>query len=136
MYDKLSIMNRLREMIEEIKQLYESGGELSKSEILEKHKSAEISMDGVVCPCLDCGKETIHTDYYMLNHELWADVVPESVPMTEEARKYYPLGDGCYMCLDCLEIRLGRNLNKSDFVYLPSVSELDLAKGFKPSRKF
>jgi len=88
------------------------------------------------CPCLDCGKETIHTDYYMLKHDLWKSAVPDAVPMTAEARKNLPHSDGNFLCLDCLEKRLGRELAKQDFLSVPFVSDLDKSKGFEPSRKF
>ena len=124
-------MNKQRELIEEIREIYAGGQSLSQREILEKIKG----VDGFA-PCLDCGRETIHTDYYMLKHDLWAAVVPESVPMCAEARKDYPIGDGCFLCLDCLEIRIGRDLEKSDFISVPFTSELESARWIKPSRIF
>jgi len=74
-------------------------------------------MEKIVCPCLDCGKETIHTDYYMVKHRLWKQAVPNAVPNTEKARENLPRGDGNYLCIRCLEKRLGRKLEKRDFIW-------------------
>jgi hypothetical protein len=50
---------------------------------------------------MDCGANT-HTadEYYMVHNELWRSVVSE------------PRGN---LCVGCLEVRLGRELTRSDF---------------------
>ena len=62
------------------------------------------------CPCMDCGRETMEhgnsfDDYYIVRNDVWNSVVKE----TKRA----------FLCLDCLETRLGRKLTKADFPDLP-----------------
>lgn len=61
------------------------------------------------CPCADCGIETLVTDsddrseFYMVKNSMW------------EA-----MGAGTgYLCIDCLEGRLGRTLRAEDFSDVP-----------------
>lgn len=49
--------------------------------------------------CLDCKKNTFHDEYYMVHDELWNKHVK---------------GKGM-LCIACLESRIGRELNSSDF---------------------
>jgi hypothetical protein len=54
--------------------------------------------------CLDCGKNTFHSDdYYMLRNKLWRQIVPR------EQRHGM-------LCLSCMANRLGRPLTPSDFL--------------------
>jgi hypothetical protein len=53
--------------------------------------------------CLDCGKNTLHSDdYYMLRNKLWRQLVPR------EQRHGM-------LCLACVSRRLGRALQPEDF---------------------
>ena len=60
-------------------------------------------MDAFIC--LDCGVNTHEiNEYYMVTDELWESVVPEIYGM---------------LCIGCLERRIGRLLNSSDFIDCP-----------------
>jgi hypothetical protein len=67
--------------------------------------------------CLDCGKNTLHTDdYYMLRNKLWREIVPR------EQRHGM-------LCLSCIESRLGRPLCPGDFLKdNPNIEESDPAE--------
>jgi hypothetical protein len=55
--------------------------------------------------CLDCGVDTNALDeYYLLHDDLWEQLHPDK--------------DG-NLCIGCVEQRLGRHLNASDFTDLP-----------------
>jgi len=55
--------------------------------------------------CLDCGVNTSHTEeYYMLAGEVWKEAVPDLVGM---------------LCINCVELRLGRQLWPEDFMDIP-----------------
>ena len=55
--------------------------------------------------CADCDVDTyINQQYYVLHDELWEQVAPRVDSM---------------LCLNCVEIRLGRLLNKGDFASVP-----------------
>ena len=49
--------------------------------------------------CLDCGTDTKH-EHYFVNLVLWMNAVGSKTGM---------------LCVGCLETRIGRKLNKSDF---------------------
>jgi hypothetical protein len=59
------------------------------------------------CPCHDCGTSTLPDDgpseFYIVHHEVWAAA---------------GVGRG-YLCIGCLEERLGRRLNRDDFPDYP-----------------
>lgn len=53
-------------------------------------------------PCADCGAETIVTEFYMVTNDVWSEA------------------SGCgpapqFLCIGCLEQRLGRRLTPPDF---------------------
>jgi len=51
--------------------------------------------------CLDCGVDTGRIgEFYMLHDDVWLSVVPDSLGM---------------LCVGCIESRLGRQLQSSDF---------------------
>jgi hypothetical protein len=52
-------------------------------------------------PCADCGRDTIGVEYYIIHDHLWA------------AAGMAP--DGGFLCVGCLERRLGRPLTGADF---------------------
>jgi hypothetical protein len=54
------------------------------------------------CPCKDCGVDTRRTDFYMVHTWLWDKYVPEDAGET-------------FLCVLCLEKRIGRKLRKDDF---------------------
>jgi hypothetical protein len=59
--------------------------------------------DGFIC--LDCSRHTADIDeYYMVHNEVWYKVNPGGKGM---------------LCIECLEKRLGRELNKDDFTDAP-----------------
>jgi hypothetical protein len=58
---------------------------------------------------LDCRVDTMVTrEYYMIHDELWNSVITDRDPA---GRKY--------LCIACLEKRLGRTLRASDFQDVP-----------------
>lgn len=70
----------------------------------------------VILPCADCGMETARWEYYMLRFELWDRIVPEDIP-----------GAGItYLCVGCVELRLGRDLMAYDFLACPLNVEVAL----------
>ena len=57
------------------------------------------------CVCLDCGVNTsLNEEYYMLTKEVWKEAVPDLVGM---------------LCINCVELRLGRQLWPEDFMDSP-----------------
>ena len=55
--------------------------------------------------CLDCGVNTsLNEEYYMLMNEVWKEAVPDLVGM---------------LCINCVELRLGRQLWPEDFMDSP-----------------
>lgn len=54
--------------------------------------------------CTDCGADT-KTEYYMLEHDLWMKV--------NNGRRQG------FLCIGCVEVRLGRELNAFDFLDAP-----------------
>ena len=59
--------------------------------------------------CLDCGIDTLQiNEFYMVRSDIWHKAVPdEDYKMTK------------YLCIECLEKRLQRKLQASDFQDLP-----------------
>lgn len=72
-------------------------------------------MRGFEQPCFDCNVDTneIH-EYYMVRNEIW-----------QEAK-----GGGFqyYLCIGCLEDRLGRKLTPEDFTDVPCNREFNYSK--------
>jgi len=72
--------------------------------------------DDDLAPCHDCGTETLPVDWgyraewYMVNKEIW------------EAAG---LRSG-YLCIGCIESRIGRRLNANDFTDAP-INDLGIA---------
>lgn len=68
-------------------------------------------------PCLDCGKPTWQprgkSEWYMVHDHLWQ----QSGTPTRIGGG--PPGQGFYLCIGCLEIRLGRELFAGDFTAAP-----------------
>jgi len=64
----------------------------------------------IIMPCLDCGKETMGSDYYMVNDDLWYTYVPEQI---EENKKQKDCR-GIFLCWNCLQKRVGRMLGQYD----------------------
>jgi len=64
------------------------------------------------CPCSDCGTDTsssvpgVRTEYYMVHDEVWA------------AAGMAPRRGG-FLCIGCLEHRIGRQLHRGDFTRVP-----------------
>jgi hypothetical protein len=62
-------------------------------------------------PCADCGVDTVRRDpdYYMVHDDLWRSAWPKS-----RGARY---GRNCegFLCMRCLELRLGRRLVAADF---------------------
>src|SRR4051794_17419660 len=72
----------------------------------------------ITAPCHDCGTDTLPTDYgpraewYMVHNDIW------------DQAGMQPLGG--YLCIGCLELRIGRRLNANDFRPC-DLSDLDIA---------
>lgn len=60
-------------------------------------------------PCFDCGKPTCPDDYYMVTLFAWTQA--GMTPTTCESNEF--------LCIACLEKRLGRQLTRADFVDVP-----------------
>lgn len=54
--------------------------------------------------CLDCKTSTLQNEYYMVHDAIWLKANPDRKGM---------------LCIGCLETRLGRTLNPSDFTAAP-----------------
>ena len=74
--------------------------------------------------CADCGCETVQ-EYFMLKDDLWKEVTELPKKKTErwpykapEASKA-PTQDEIFLCIGCVEQRLGRMLNYTDFSDAP-----------------
>lgn len=75
--------------------------------------------------CIDCGTETAPNDdrrrrgartseWYMVHDSVWFSAgMPKCEPMG------YNQSAGNYLCVGCLEVRLGRQLTRSDFTGAP-----------------
>ena len=56
--------------------------------------------------CLDCGVDTfVIKEWYMIRNELWGQVITNNDPTSQR-----------FLCILCLEKRLGRKLHVSDFM--------------------
>jgi hypothetical protein len=56
--------------------------------------------------CIDCGRDTLGIDeYYMVTDSVWGDATP--------------FDEGGMLCIECLELRLGRILVQADFMDCP-----------------
>lgn len=65
-------------------------------------------------PCADCGADTID-ERYMVDHELWERFVG-----WRECGDLNVYGPGsAYLCVGCLEGRIGRRLAPDDFIGCP-----------------
>lgn len=73
-------------------------------------------MTDAEAPCFDCGAETLSdepgvpTEYYTVHDAVWAAA---------------GMGDG-YLCIGCLERRLGRTLHRADFTSAPVNDPADI----------
>lgn len=57
-----------------------------------------------IMPCHDCGIDTgAIGEYFTLQHDLWKTLMPGKLSKD-------------FLCVTCLEYRLGRKLSKQDFV--------------------
>ena len=61
----------------------------------------------VVNPCIDCGESTYH-EFFMVTEEVWA-----AAKLSEPADQYERQEQ--FLCVPCLEKRLGRELSPDDF---------------------
>ena len=73
---------------------------------------------------MDCGCETMehgndYDDWYMVSDNVWKQAVPHFEPTQE----YANLNKREFLCLDCLEKRLGRKLTKEDFLNSETTSK-------------
>lgn len=85
------------------------------------------------CPCDDCGTPTFRLDrpdeYYMVTQDVWAEagMDPDHIPDDDA----WTGPDHHYLCIGCLEARLGRQLTAEDFTSVPVNT---LAFGWKTGR--
>ena len=68
-------------------------------------------------PCLDCGEPTFRegqqSEWYMVHDRIWKESgAPTRLVMTVP-------GAGHYLCIGCLETRIGRQLTPDDFPDYP-----------------
>ena len=71
--------------------------------MIDDEFSYEEEMENFIC--LDCGVNTDEIgEYYMLTNEVWKEVVPDLTGM---------------LCINCVELRLGRQLWPEDFMDAP-----------------
>lgn len=67
--------------------------------------------------CFSCGG---FNNPYMLKNSLWKELVPEAKVMSSkwhrDASGELVREGGCFICLSCIEKRLGRGLKESDFL--------------------
>lgn len=67
--------------------------------LLEEPKSGSF-------PCFDCSVDTLALhEYYMVHAELWESVVQDD--------------EVAFLCVGCLEVRIGRRLVPTDFTEVP-----------------
>jgi hypothetical protein len=69
-------------------------------------------------PCVDCGAGTVLSkrgcnEDYMVHDEVW-----EAAGMPPSTIMAYG-GNGDFLCVGCLEVRLGRRLTPADFTKVP-----------------
>src|SRR5580765_6420547 len=68
-------------------------------------------------PCLDCGEPTCRnrrpSEWYMVHDHIWAQSGAPTRHVMDERTQ------GCYLCIGCLEARLGRQLTAADFPDYP-----------------
>ena len=105
-----------------------------------------ICVDADEMNCTDCGADTSN-EYYMVHHELWFEFGPCTMDYEQyrnlltEIEDLDPTADdfeekfnaqserfntatGGFLCIRCLETRMGRELNMFDFIDAP-VNRLD-----------
>jgi hypothetical protein len=83
------------------------------------------------CPCHDCGRDTLPTDWgsraewYMVHDHVWAAAGMDGM-------------DSGFLCIGCLEARLGRRLTPGDFIAAKlhdlSIADDDYAWSYRTPR--
>ncbi len=64
-----------------------------------------MSKDDLTAPCKDCNVDTFETnEWYMVTDEIWKKIAPEDQHKTDY-----------FLCVGCIETRLGRQLVRQDF---------------------
>src|SRR5262245_1322803 len=56
--------------------------------------------------CADCGFDTTDNEYYMVRNDVWE----QASPLNQH---------GVFLCIGCLEKRIGRTLSRRDFIECP-----------------
>ena len=68
-------------------------------------------------PCLDCGSYTwnLHgkSEWYMVHDRIWQEAGAPTRPVMDRRTP------GFYLCIGCLETRIGRHLTPADFPDYP-----------------
>ena len=62
--------------------------------------------------CADCGFDTTDLEYYMVRNDIWA----QASPLDQH---------DVFLCIGCLENRIGRTLSRRDFIDCPLNTEAD-----------
>lgn len=75
-------------------------------------------------PCHDCGQGTLFSEYYMVEDWVWEQAKPPQW-------SYHCDSPSFFLCIGCLEKRIGRQLTLADFTTAP-VNEL--TSGTKSAR--
>jgi len=60
--------------------------------------------------CADCGYDTTDNEYYMVRNDVWEQAL---------GHKYSPQPNDVFLCIGCLERRIGRTLTRRDFIDCP-----------------
>ena len=61
-------------------------------------------------PCADCGCDTSGSEYYMVRNDVWEQALRHNIR---------PVEDNVFLCIGCLEKRIGRTLTRRDFMDCP-----------------
>jgi hypothetical protein len=67
-------------------------------------------------PCADCGYGTISDEYYVVRNAVWERALGHKRPPDE---------DHVFLCIRCLEKRIGRTLSRRDFIDCRANTEAD-----------
>ena len=79
-------------------------------------EASTLFSDESILACQDCSIITFGDDYYMIQHDLWRLVHPNYIGV---------------LCLACLQVRLGRELRKSDFLDAPVNNKNRIVAGLR-----
>ena len=79
------------------------------------------------CSCFDCGKDD---GCYMIRDEVWNQAVPNYREIKRALREIAKIRGYFCLCIDCLELRIGRPVGVKDFD-LSMPANYNIALGMK-----